>query len=238
MLLLLYLIIVFVYISIPICLAEGTSTTELQQTKTEYVLDSNKNSDEPVKISDVYEALLDTKNDKLLLLSNIIGYLLATAAIIITAISALLGLLYRKIKIDSNRLKKDIDTAEKLIDRLLEVQLTIEKELNIDHDYIAKNEEMSSKLKELEDFTDKLKAKAKMEEKRKIIYNINVYLSNFKKPGNPYLERMSHEERQKISEFSDIALDYQTTNKLANMVDQLRLIYRGVYKDGEPWDWV
>ncbi|WP_138754475.1 hypothetical protein [Paenibacillus sinopodophylli] len=67
--------------------------------------DSSPNQNE-VQIRDVYDALLKTKDDKIILLSNIINWLLAGAASLLILVTGFFGWLNKKIK----KQKSEVDT--------------------------------------------------------------------------------------------------------------------------------
>ncbi|WP_426334316.1 hypothetical protein ACN9MH_07520 [Paenibacillus silvae] len=84
------------------------------------VNNNEQDSKEQVKVQDVYEALIKSKDDKILMLSNIVNWLLAIASILVAIITIIFGWLLNKIR--SQR-----KSADKLINRLSEKEEGINK---------------------------------------------------------------------------------------------------------------
>lgn len=199
-----------------------------------YQSNSNPINISAPQISDVYEALLDSKNDKIIILNSIVNWLLAFASICVILLIAFFGYLSNSLRekvAESKVLLSNLSLSQKKIDEVLATADFKEKLLQ----YESNIRLINSKLQELDEFSAMMKAKIELEEKSGYISNIQIYKNNFNNEQHPYLARMSSTDKEWLNDISKIDLRDQPIEKLQDMLEKLNEFYSKYHVDGDPF---
>ncbi|BAF60386.1 hypothetical protein PTH_2205 [Pelotomaculum thermopropionicum SI] len=211
---------------------------------------SQSNNDQSVSISALYEALLETKNDKIIILNNIITWGITIVAIVVTAISSIWYFLYKKVRDKTDELMDNIDKSNKLINDLYKAKRDIEQQQNkIDDILNTRNfkesfEEykdlINNKLFELEDFVNQIKLKQLTVEKISEINSFKSYVRLLGHSEGPFPNRMSIED---IELYNDICkykdkLDELTIEQIKSLNSKFKALYTKYRKEGDKFDYM
>ena len=148
----LFVFIMFFSFSIIAEAAESDKPVNLKQSVT--TTNENMNTDDKVSVKDVYEVLLKTKDDKIIILSNYVNWLIAIAAIVVTILTVISGWFYKKFVTASNKATKLIKDLEISKNSITEQQEKINKIFE-SGDYIERVEKFEKTLEDMENRTSK-----------------------------------------------------------------------------------
>jgi virulence-associated protein VapD len=180
-----------------------------------------------IQQKDLYEALLATKEDKNILLSNIINWLLAFAAIAIIGIASIYGLLWRKTwkkYLQAEKLIKNLDTKEKFLDVQGETIKQMQEKVNKymeSGEFNKRIEYIENSISKIRKYTDKIEQAEAVEEnkiKEGIISDIWYLITH------TYPERFKNDIEGKIYEKAKSIDILSKQEKLKYSVDELQSI--------------
>ncbi|WP_406678226.1 coiled-coil domain-containing protein [Moorella sp. ACPs] len=233
----LYLILVslFIFFSIPIVTNAATDTLTTP------------------KLEQVYEALLETKNDKIIILNSIVNWILALAAIFVTLLTYGWSLTYKKLELNRKKLEQNIRASNDLITSLINKEAEISKAEEKINEILAtadfrekmaiyeKNIELiQSKIEELEQFASRIE---KMRYTRERYLQINRFLDFLRLLGSkkgPFLERMDKTDLDIFKEIveKEKQVDDLTTEEIKLLNEKLNAIYIKYRKGDDDYSYM
>lgn|GEM_PF-7115805 len=206
----------------------GSSTAIPSVVESSYTVPITVDGTSNTSVPYVYQALLETKDDKIFLLNSIINWLFAGAAVLIALLGLYWNSLFRKLDNGLDILKE----KEEKIDDIIRSKDFTEKFRSYQENLCK----IEDKINEIEAYIEKLEQQKLTLIKLELIRSLRHYTHHLGESWVLY-QRMTHEEQERYKTIRELTSDIEkcSIDEIEKYQNELILLFNKYWTPGDPY---